>query len=150
MNQLYKITLFLLMSSPVVCFGEPIDSEVKYNDKEAGLELPTLGEIPGLVVNRTVTLLGANFYRNFTAYWRMNYADNMAIITIYERPTARFGSQIWVDYKGKKLVQQFIGPTKLNDKKLAGRSAQIVSETIVKLKLTEILRDTFDIEKDEI
>src|SRR5690606_2727856 len=41
----------------------------------------------GVVVNRTVTVLGNDFYQDFTALWRQKDISNKFSISIYERPS---------------------------------------------------------------
>ena len=48
--------------------------------------------LKGLIINRTVTVMGWDFYSNFTQVWQALYPDSQDTMTIIERPTAQFGS----------------------------------------------------------
>ena len=107
-------------------------------------------EIGGIILDRTITLMGKTFYKNFVSYWHLNFPNNVAVFSIHERPSARWGSQIWINYRGKKLLKQFVSPRNTNDKELPEQIAKQINKEIVKMQLTEKLMDTFDMEHNEI
>ena len=63
--------------------------------------------LAGVVVNRTITVLGRDFYQAFTTQWRQKDVSNQYTITIFERPSARFGSEIWCNFGKRKCFIPF-------------------------------------------
>jgi curli production assembly/transport component CsgE len=119
-------------------------------DESSELEQGSLDEIEGLILDRTITVLGHDFFQSFASYWRLNYPDNTTTFSIVERPTARFGSEIWIDFRGNKISRLFLSPSRSKVKDIAENVAENVNTTITQIKLTEMLRDTFDMDKGEL
>lgn len=67
--------------------------------------------LDGLVINQTVTRFGQDFYNQFVKYWSEYQIVMPANLAVYERPSARWGSQIWIEYRGRRIFQQNVGPS---------------------------------------
>lgn len=67
--------------------------------------------LDGLVINQTLTRFGHDFYTRFVTYWSDYQIVMPANLAIYERPSARWGSQIWIEYQGRRIFQQNLGPS---------------------------------------
>ncbi len=78
--------------------------------------LESLDEAGGFIVERTITQFGAEFARLFAQAWRTQPGTENLDVTIIERPTARYGSIVWVEYNYRPIVRAFL---------YAGRSAAI-------------------------
>jgi curli production assembly/transport component CsgE len=90
---------------------EPIDSGVLSERGLADVE-----RTGGFIVDRTVTNFGAEFFRRFSAAWRDQRDVDGIDVTIVERPSARFGSQIYIEHNNRPIARLFL---------YAGRSATI-------------------------
>ncbi|HEU0231523.1 MAG TPA: curli production assembly/transport protein CsgE [Burkholderiaceae bacterium] len=66
----------------------------------------------GLIINRTMTVLGFDFYRSFSEVWQAVHPDSKFNITVYERPTAQYGSEIWVSYRDIRVYHTFLSPAR--------------------------------------
>lgn len=64
--------------------------------------------LSGIVINRTVTVQGHDFYQFFSTMWRAKGLDTHYTIAIYERPSARWGSEIWVEYRRQQMFHTFL------------------------------------------
>lgn len=103
----------------------------------------------GIVINQTVTVAGSDFFQYFIAAWRDNeMVDNYAI-SINERPTARFGSQIWVTYGQRRVFQAFLPPARSAIKSIALSVADQVYQTVVEADVQRILFRDPDLAQDE-
>lgn len=60
-------------------------------------------ELTGLVIDRTMTLKGHQFYQEFSTSWSPPAKIGAYNITIKEKPSARWGSKITVENQGKIL-----------------------------------------------
>lgn len=105
-------------------------------------EKKTIFEDPlqGVIVNRTVTVLGNDFYQYFSTYWNELNENNRYSIAIYERPTARWGSEIWIQFRQDRVFHTFLSPARQAAKGVAETAAAIVEQNITR---TEIHRMTF-------
>jgi curli production assembly/transport component CsgE len=70
--------------------------------------LPGLEQRGGVLVDRTITHFGAEFVRQFAAKWR-DIRDTAGMqLTIVERPSARYGSVIYVQYRQRAIARVFL------------------------------------------
>lgn len=80
----------------------------------------------GLIINRTITTLGWNFYKSFSGVWEALHPNSEFTLTITERPTAQFGSEIWITYQNTTLYHAFLAPAVSHVNQTAKQAAQIV------------------------
>lgn len=87
-------------------------------DDNAAIELSgtQLDAASGFIVDRTITNFGAEFVREFSHAWRTEPGTEKLDLTILEKPSARWGSTIFVEYNGHAIAKVFL---------YAGRSATI-------------------------
>lgn len=96
--------------------------------------------LQGVIVNRTVTVLGNDFYQYFTNYWNSVNQNSRYSIAIFERPTARWGSEIWIQFRQERVFHTFLAPARQAAKDIAEAAADIVERNIMR---TEMQRMTF-------
>lgn len=139
--------LFLALVMPALAITqeyEPLENDIPLENDDPG------DIISGLVVDRTVTRIGKDFYDYFVSFWRTNYPQSSDTFAIYELPSARFGSQIWIDYRGRQYAKQFIGPIGANNRGLPEAVARYMHDEIQTQQLLEQMLDTFDMERSEL
>ena len=68
----------------------------------------TLEEAGGFIVDRTITNFGALFVREFAQAWRAQGATEGVDLTIVEKPSARWGSTIFVEYNNHPVARVFL------------------------------------------
>jgi curli production assembly/transport component CsgE len=88
-----------------------IDRGILDERQVAGLE-----QAAGFIVDRTVTNFGAEFVRAFSQAWREQPGAAELEVTIVEKPSARFGSIVWIEHNSRPVARAFL---------YAGRSAAI-------------------------
>ncbi|MCY1449764.1 Curli assembly protein CsgE [compost metagenome] len=69
---------------------------------------------------------------------------------VRERPDARWGSLIWVEYEQRVLYRRFLPPNTSELQPAAYEAADLVLEAIAQQKLQRLLQDTHDMERDEL
>ncbi|MFA0810977.1 CsgE family curli-type amyloid fiber assembly protein [Microbulbifer epialgicus] len=106
-------------------------------------------EISGFNIDRTITRTGHDFARFMSEYRNLNYPDATYNLTIYERPSARWGNLIWVTYNDKIVFRRFISPSTNNIHRLADEAAQYIHEAVLQERVRSALTDNFDLGKDE-
>lgn len=91
--------------------AEPLDEGALEERRIRGLE-----QASGFVVDRTVTNFGAEFARQFAQAWRAIPGTEEFVVTVAERPTARYGSMVWVEHNHRPIARAYL---------YAGRTAAI-------------------------
>lgn len=117
----------------------------------AVLQVPNLdGLAGGVVLNRTITIVGHDFYQYFTTAWRSRENNERYSIAIIERPTAVRGSEIWVEYRNKRTFRIFLSPRRSAIKDISQQAVGIVYESIVERDLQQLLYQDHDLAKEEL
>lgn len=107
----------------------------RLNNTEGAVEHLFQDPLGGVVVNRTVTVLGKDFYRYFSTRWRQSDEATRYSISIHERPTARFGSEIWVLYRQQRMFHIFLPPARAATRGISEVAVQQVLDNISQREL---------------
>ena len=78
--------------------------------------LKGLEQATGFIVDRTVTHFGGEFMRHFSQAFRGMPGTEEFDVTVFERPTARQGSLVWVEHNHRPIARAYL---------YAGRSSNI-------------------------
>jgi len=89
----------------------------------------------GLVVDRTVTFFGREFYGHFVDVWREQAGAADLNLVISERPDPRFGSEVTIEFERSIEFRAFISPTRSRTRALAENAAVGLAQ-----KLSEVLQ----------
>lgn len=117
----------------------------------ASVQVPNLdGLAGGVVLNRTITIVGHDFYQYFTAAWRYRENNERYSIAIIERPTAVRGSEIWVEYRNKRIFRVFLSPRRSAIKNISQQAVGVVYESVVERDLQQLLYQDHDLAKEEL
>jgi curli production assembly/transport component CsgE len=119
----------------------------------------TIGEANGyavfeeqtsFVTDRTITLFGGEFYRYFVDTWRRLEGVAAKDLSIVERPSARWGSLVWVEHQNQQLYRAFLYPGRRADiGPLAEDAARHVAARLREGAIASVLLDDPDLAKDE-
>lgn len=104
----------------------------------------------GVIVNRTVTVLGNDFYRYFATWWRQRDENNAYAISIHERPSARWGSEVWVEYRRNRIFHAFLPPARSRTKEISEYAADIAYRNITQNELQRALFESADLGPEEM
>lgn len=126
--------------------------ETEMDKLEAQEEKKTIFEDPlqGVIVNRTVTVLGNDFYQYFTSYWNQVNQESRYSIAIYERPTARWGSEIWIEFRQRRIFHTFLAPARAAAKDIAEAAADMVEQNIMRAELIRMTIIEHDLGPEEL
>ncbi|MFC6632922.1 CsgE family curli-type amyloid fiber assembly protein [Microbulbifer taiwanensis] len=145
-----KRLALLLILLPALASAQEADEGTDVNDgalEESSGRIED--EISGFNIDRTITRTGHDFARYMSEYRNLHYPDSDYNLTIFERPSARWGNLIWVTYNEKTVFRQFISPSTNNIRRLAEEVSKHIHETVLQEKIRSALTDHFDIGKDE-
>lgn len=106
--------------------------------------------INGIVIDQTITLAGRGFYRRFASAWHDLAPDSLDNLTVYERPSARWGSLIWVERDGKTLFRVFLRPNEAEAAKTGEAAARQVHQKLRELETQKLFRSDPDLAEDEL
>lgn len=107
-------------------------------------------EASGFVVDRTATNFGAQFVRFFSEAWREIDGTDGIDVTIVERPSARYGSLVWVEHNGRPLVRTFLyAGRSATIRPAAVAAAQYVARQVADDALARLLMHDPDLARDE-
>ena len=70
--------------------------------------LKGLEQASGFIVDRTVTHFGGEFTRLFSQAWRSLPGTEEFDVTVFERPTARQGSLVWVEHNHRPIARAYL------------------------------------------
>lgn len=106
-------------------------------------------EISGFNIDRTITRTGHDFARYMGEYRNLHYPDSEYNLTIFERPSARWGNLIWITYNNRTVFRRFISPSTNDTRRLAEEASKHIHELVLKEKIRSTLIDHYDLGKDE-
>lgn len=106
-------------------------------------------ELGGIFVDRTITMAGRTFYRTFSqlAIERPVFSD--ITLTVYERPDARWGSQVWINEGNRIYYRSILSPRLMEADETANEAVDAVGEQVVQQRLAEILYSDQDLAPKE-
>lgn len=107
-------------------------------------------DVDGLVLDRTFTRFGQGFYNEFTRLRSDEDPDARENLTIHERPTARWGSLIWITHNRKVIFKTALSPGRNQQEQSAKLAWSQVRQTLEQQKIATLFMDTFDLEHDEL
>jgi curli production assembly/transport component CsgE len=106
-------------------------------------------EMLGFIVDDTISHIGHDFYYSFSERLRATSPMDFNLV-VRERPSARWGSLVTVEYQQRLVYRRFLPPNTVELKDDAYDAADWVRGQIVQRKLETLLQDTTDLERDEL
>ncbi|MGF1903718.1 curli production assembly/transport protein CsgE [Aliivibrio salmonicida] len=119
-------------------------------EKDKVNEVDDLIEIDGLIIDRTLTRLGKDFYFSFSIKMNSKYDDLGVNLTVKERPTALSGSIIGVYHFDKVIYRGALSPGQRQAEEKADQAVEAVNQYIVKWQTEKLFKDTYDLDFPEI
>jgi len=114
-------------------------------------ETRSLDPYVGVVTDGTVTIFGQEFYRAFTTAWREQPRIDRYSLAVFERPSARWGSLVWVEYASRRVFSAFLSPSRRDHIRAAGLdAAQIAYRNVVDSEVGRLLFRDPDLAREEL
>lgn len=104
----------------------------------------------GIVIDQTITVAGQNFYQLFVAMWRDKPNHDRFSIAIRERPSARWGNEIWVEYAQRRVFQATLPANRSNIRAIADHAVETAYKNVVDTEVQRLLFRDPDIGPDEL
>lgn len=156
---MHCVTKGLASGLLALCFLSPAHAATPQNgvaaaaepgDPDAAAKRLFDDPLGGMVINRTVTVLGNDFYQYFCTAWRQTDVDNKFTISIYERPTARWGSEIWVQFRQNKVFRTFLSPARQAARAVSEQAVEITYKNIMNSELQRLMFHSKDLGPEEL
>lgn len=106
-------------------------------------------ELNGFLLDQTVSHIGHQFYRHFSARLR-DISQLDFNLVVRERPSARWGSLLWVEYEQRTVYRSMLSPNTAQLPEIAAAAADEVKEAVTRRRLEMLLQDTTDMDRDEL
>jgi len=106
-------------------------------------------EMLGFIVDDTISHIGHDFYYSFSERLRATSPMDFNLV-VCERPSARWGSLVTVEYRQRLVYRRFLPPNTVDLQDDAYQAADVVRAQIAQQKLEALLQDTTDLERDEL
>ncbi|MCW3148509.1 curli production assembly/transport protein CsgE [Stutzerimonas stutzeri] len=106
-------------------------------------------ELMGFITNGTISRSGQEFYLKFCE--RLNDTSRLDFnLAVKERPSARWGILVWVEYENQTLYRRFLQPNVADMESTAYEAADFVLQEINRRKIEAFFQDNTDLAKDEL
>lgn len=103
----------------------------------------------GIVTSQAITVAGHEFCRYFIAGWVDKPGSDRYTIAIHERPSARWGSQVWVEFGQRRVYQVQLPPARAELQALGESAADNVYQAILEIERQRQLIHDADLAPDE-
>lgn len=104
----------------------------------------------GMVLGQTVTVAGQDFYQGFVTLWRDKALGEHYSLLIRERPSARTGSVVWIEHRGRRLLQLTLPNSRSMIGRLCEQAVEEISQRLVEAELDAKLSGDKDLARDEL
>lgn len=103
----------------------------------------------GIVTDQTITPAGHDFYQQFSALWYDKPLQDQFSIAVREKPSAREGNRIQVEYANRVVFEAVLPTARGNIAATADRAVDIVYEQVSSAAVRLLLFHEADLAADE-
>lgn len=106
--------------------------------------------LSGVLVDRTITMIGKTFYRQFSQLSMESTILSNANLSIHERPSARWGSLVWVSEGNKIIFEATLSPRLSDVDQYAEAAVEQVEQMVIQRKVLDALQQNEDLADEEL
>jgi curli production assembly/transport component CsgE len=122
-----------------------LESSVKNVDRSLDIDIDG-----GVVINQTITVAGQDFYHFFVSAWRDLENSEHYNLAVRERPSARLGSEVTIEFKQRRVFHAYLPPARASIKPASIAAATTAYQAVVQADLErQLIRDP-DLGRDEL
>jgi curli production assembly/transport component CsgE len=103
----------------------------------------------GIVTSQPITVAGHEFCRYFIAEWLDKPDSDRYTIALRERPSARWGTQVWIEYGPRRVLQVQLPPARTELKALGENAAESAYQAIQDIERQRTFIRDADLAPDE-
>lgn len=127
----------------LACACMPAAAQVQETDP--GLR----ADASGIVTSQAITVAGHEFSDYFIAAWRDKPDSERYALAIRERPSARLGSQVRVEFAQRPVYQTRLPPSRAALRSLGADAADIAYQAVLAADAQRVLVNDADLAADE-
>lgn len=104
----------------------------------------------GVITNQVITVAGQDFYKYFVDAWRDMDGSESYALAVRERPSARRGSEVWIEYAQRQVFRTVLPPTRAGLRRLGEDAAEWSFQAVLRADAQRRLNDDGDLAADEL
>ena len=104
----------------------------------------------GVVLNKTLTIIGYDFYQYFSKAWRTRDNVDHYSLVVVERPNAMRGSEVWIEHRNKRIFTTRVSPRRSAIREVSERAVALVYQAVVDAEMQQALYLDPDLAKEEL
>ncbi len=104
----------------------------------------------GSIVDQTITVIGHDFFQQFSTVWHEKEMSERYVISIHELPSARHGNLIWVEYAQQRVFQTYLPASRANIPSFSQEAADMSYQRVIDAEVQRLLFREQDLGPDEI
>lgn len=149
-SPLHAVNACLAITPLLLAAGAQADASISPELRAQDLNGRSVEEAyGGVVVGQTVTVVGQDFYQYFVARWRDQPSSERYTISVHERPSARLGNLVWVEYERMRLFQTILPVSRSQIRPVGEQAAEITWQRLIEFEIERKLYNDADLAKDE-
>jgi curli production assembly/transport component CsgE len=117
---------------------------------QQGVDHDPQADTSGIVTNRAITVAGHEFFDYFIAAWRDKPGAERYTLAIHERPSARLGSQVRIEFAQRQVFQTRLPPSRAALKSLGENAAHVTYQAVLAADAQRVLAGDADLARDEL
>lgn len=106
-------------------------------------------QLGGMITDQTITSAGKDFYQAFSALWHDKPLNERFSIAVRERPSARMGNRIQVEYANRTIFEAVLPTARGNIPAISARAADIAYQNVSAAEAQRLLFRDQDLAGDE-
>lgn len=110
---------------------------------------PAADSASGVVTSQAVTIAGHDFCQYFLAAWRDKNGSEHYTLAIRERPSARWGSEVWIEFAQRRVFQSRLPPARAAIRSLSEDAAEMTYQAVLQADAQRKLINDADLAPDE-
>lgn len=103
----------------------------------------------GIVTSQAITVAGHEFSNYFIAAWRDKPGSERYTLAIHERPSARSGSQVWIEFSHRRVYQLQMPAARAALRERAEQAAEASYQAVLEADAQRVLVNDADLAADE-
>lgn len=132
-NIIFAVSASTSMAAPV---PERSGNAKPFANLNANIRMEALD---GIITDQTITAAGEDFYQRFSAFWHDKPLSDTFAIAIRERPSARRGNRIQIDYADRTVFETVLPPNRGSIPAISERAAEMTYESVVNANVRRLL-----------
>ena len=96
-------------------------------------------ELGGVVIDRTITRFGKDFFFYYTSYWRDIPSTDGLTVVIHERVYPQAGTHLWIELDQELIYQTYFGRRQNDVKTMAEQAIMVSINEVAKIRANDLL-----------